>query len=185
MPGLDLKPRRLNGASAGEARVVCKVLVWLVNVHIHLASVRSNLPPDACGHLSGSPGRSVVLWEGAGLSGHPSSLGSPSKLPSFGPQHSMVIPSRLDAVRGGGGGGKTLSRLLCHSLPSRDWSRKDRLSLRGILFFEDHLMAGIASYASSTPKGWQGSLEMARGLPLLPSQSGQGKSKPPEASRCN
>lgn len=168
--------------------MVCKVLVWLVNVHIHLASVRSNLPPDACGHLSGSPprhtessGRSVVLREGAGLSGHPSSLGSPAKLPSFGPQHSMVIPSRLDAVWGP----KTLSRLLCHSLPSRDWSRKDRLSLRGVLPFEDHFLAGIAPKASSTHKGRQGSLEMARGLPLQPSQPGQGKSKPPKASRCN
>lgn len=168
--------------------MVCKVLVWLVNVHIHLASVRSNLPPDACGHLSGSPpchaespGRSVVLREGAGLSGHPSSLGSPAKLPSFGPQHSMVIPSRLDAVWGP----KTLSRLLCHSLPSRDWSRKDRLSLRGVLPFEDHFLAGIAPKASSTHKGRQGSLEMARGLPLQPSQPGQGKPKPPKASRCN
>lgn len=120
-------------------------------------------------------------WEGAGLSGHPSSLGSPSKLPSFRPRHSMVIPSRLDAVQGP----KTLSRCLCHSLPSRDWSRKDRLSLRGLLPFEDHFLADFAPYVSSTPKGRQGSLEMARGLPLLPSQPGQGKPKPPEASRCN
>lgn len=124
-PGLDPIP----GGSARDTGVVCKVLVRLVNVHIHLASVRSNLPPDACRHLSGStlchtesPGHSIVVWEGASLSGHPSSLDSPSKLPSFRHQHCMVIPSRLDAVPGP----KPLRGLSRHSLPSGDWSGKNR-----------------------------------------------------------
>lgn len=58
------------------------------------------------------------------------------------------------------------------------------LRLRGTLQPEYHFLPGI-TLCLFYSKGRQGSLEMARGLPLLPSQPGQGKSRPPEASQCN